>query len=89
VNYQIDANAIKGASLQARHISGLTVPKVSLQLNSPCKVIHGFEVGYKNFFGSYEQAAFFKYGGIRVGFDSLDDKKRRVEYLEFLLNISP
>lgn len=88
MNYQIDSNAIKGAGLQVRHISGLTMPKVSAQLNSPWSVIEGFEVGYENYFGAYELAAFFKYGGVRIGFDTLDDEKRRVEYLEFLLNFN-
>jgi alpha-L-arabinofuranosidase len=59
-----------------------------MQLNSPWKVIQGFEVGYENYFGAYELAAFFKYGGVRIGFDTLDDEKRRVEYLEFSLNFN-
>jgi hypothetical protein len=88
MNYHIGSNAIKGAGLQVRHISGLTMPKVSMQLNSPWKVIQGFEVGYENYFGAYELAAFFKYGGVRIGFDTLDDEKRRVEYLEFSLNFN-
>lgn len=86
LEYAINNSIVSGAGFEVRHIAGLTMPKALVQLNSPWSWIEGFELGYEGYFGTYELATYFKYGGVRIGFDTLDDKKRRVEYLEFLLN---
>lgn len=74
--------------LDIRHIQGLVLPRISVAWAFDNSWVKQTQFGYESHFESFDAAVDFKYGGVRVGFDTFDDEKRRVEFLQLYMRHS-
>ncbi|HEX4918891.1 MAG TPA: hypothetical protein VFV43_13395 [Limnobacter sp.] len=74
--------SVDTVGLNIVHINGLVMPRLSAAWDAPWPWLERFAVGYETHFESFDFAALFKHGGVKVGFDTLNDESRRVEYLQ-------
>lgn len=80
--YTVGKLFLHKVGFQAKKIRDLTLTRASLTVGNPFPYLEAFEIGYESHFRTVDVSTRFKYGGIRLGADSLDDEKRRVEYLQ-------
>lgn len=85
VHYETGANYVHQIGFDVRHIQGLVMPRVSAGWVKPVAWLESIGVGYETHFEAIDIAANFKYGGVRVGFDTLSDESRRVEFMQVFL----
>lgn len=65
-----------------KHIDGLVMPRISAGWQQPVQWVERLVVGYETHFEAFDIAAHFKHGGVKLGFDTLSDESRRVEFLQ-------
>jgi hypothetical protein len=82
VLYAANSRLIEQLGFDIRHIQGLVLPRISAAWVKPMAWLESVGVGYEAHFETIDLAANFKYGGVRLGFDSLSDENRRVEFLQ-------
>ncbi|MEW6206339.1 MAG: DUF5723 family protein [Pseudomonadota bacterium] len=82
VLYATNSRLVDQLGFDIRHIQGLVLPRVSAGWVKPFAWLESVGVGYEAYFEAIDLAANFKYGGVRLGFDSLSDENRQVEFLQ-------
>lgn len=82
VLYAANSSLVDQLGFDVRHIQGLVLPRVSAAWVKPFAWLESVGVGYEAHFEAIDLAVNFKYGGVRLGFDSLSDDNRRVEFLQ-------
>lgn len=81
VEYVTGLQQVHAVGADIRHIQGLVLPRISMGWVNPFGWIESIGLGYETHFEAFDIAANFKYGGVRFGFDSLNDN-RQVEFLQ-------
>lgn len=79
--YATGSNWVDTVGVDIRHIQGLVLPRLSAAWVKPVDWLDSVGVGYEAHFQAIDLAVNFKYGGVRLGFDSLSDN-RQVEFLQ-------
>jgi len=87
LTYATGLNWIDNVGVDVRHIQGLVLPRFSASWVKPLPWLDSVGVGYEAHFEAIDIAANFKYGGVRLGFDSLGDN-RQVEFLQVFFKAS-
>jgi hypothetical protein len=82
VLYAANSSLVDQLGFDVRHIQGLVLPRLSAAWVKPFAWLESVGVGYEAHFEAIDLAANFKYGGVRLGFDSLSDENRQVEFLQ-------
>lgn len=85
--YATGSNWVDTVGVDVRHIQGLVLPRLSAAWVKPVEWLDSVGVGYEAHFQAIDLAVNFKYGGVRLGFDSLSDN-RQVEFLQVFFKAS-
>ncbi|HEX4857340.1 MAG TPA: hypothetical protein VFV28_11040 [Limnobacter sp.] len=85
-DYLVNQPYLHEFGFRARKIEDLTLTRFSLSWRNPVRFLPELEIGYESHFQSIDVLTRFGFGGLRIGADSLDDEKRRVEYLQIFFN---
>jgi hypothetical protein len=88
VQYATGLPQVHALGFDVKHINGLLMPRVSVGWQQPFAWLEGITLGYETHFEAFDIAARFKHGGVKVGFDTLSDESRRVEYLQVFLALT-